>query len=61
MTLPRDSEWIIEKREAEAEHGMVTALHPLAAAAGLEMLRAEGNAVDAAVATAFAIGVVSRS
>lgn len=56
--LADQSELVVTRREVAGRQGMVTAKHPLVAGLGIQVLRDGGNAVDAAVAMAFAIGVV---
>jgi gamma-glutamyltranspeptidase/glutathione hydrolase len=49
------------KDPVSAKHGMVVAQEPLAADVGLAVLKAGGNAVDAAVAVGFALAVTHPS
>ena len=44
------SRMLVNKTTIKSRNGMVTAMHPLAAKVGASILKAGGNAADAAVA-----------
>jgi gamma-glutamyltranspeptidase/glutathione hydrolase len=50
-----------QKKVVRSRNGIVTTAHPLATTAGVKMLAAGGNAMDAAVAAAFTLSAVEPS